>query len=90
MTETFSAAPPPRHSSPARITLYQIRLAGILDESWQDWFDDAHLSHDPVRNETLLTGAFADQAALHGLLAKIRDLDLQLIELRRIEHESKT
>gem|GEM_PF-5639027 len=46
--------------------------------------------HDPARDETLLPGAFADQAALHGLLAKIRDLDLQRVELRRIDHESKT
>lgn len=74
-----------QHSPPTAHALYQVRLAGNLDASWQEWFDNMHLSYDAPRDETLLTGTFADQAALHGFLAKIRDLGLNLVELRRIQ-----
>lgn len=85
MNSSASAFHDSQHASPARHNLYQVRLAGNLDTSWQEWFDDMHLSYDAPRDETLLTGTFADQAALHGFLAKIRDLDLELIALQRLE-----
>lgn len=85
MDSNVPAAPDAQPSPPTAHTLYQVRLAGNLDASWQVWFDDMQLHYDSQRDETLLTGAFVDQSALHGLLAKIRDLDLQLVELRRMD-----
>ncbi len=65
---------------------YQIRVKGRLDQSWSSWFDNMTLTFE--KGETSITGAVADQAALHGLLAKVRDLGLTLIDVRRIEPES--
>lgn len=63
---------------------YQIRVKGMLDHKWADWFDG--LAIKPQANgETVLVGSVADQAALHGLLSKIRDLGLPLLALERIE-----
>ncbi|HRQ42547.1 MAG TPA: hypothetical protein PLD25_31920 [Chloroflexota bacterium] len=59
---------------------YQIRIAGLLDLSWTEWFDDLAITYiaDDV---TLLTGPLPDQAALHGVLNKIRDLGLTLLSV---------
>jgi hypothetical protein len=62
--------------------VYQIRVKGILDECWSDWFDG--LTITPQDDETLLTGPVRDQAALHGLLARVRDLGLPLLSVERI------
>jgi hypothetical protein len=62
--------------------IYQIRVKGVLDEKWSDWFDG--LTVIPQDDETLLTGPVCDQAALHGLLARIRDLGLPLLSVRRV------
>jgi len=64
---------------------YQIRVKGVLDEKWSDWFDG--LTVTPQDDETLLTGPVRDQAALHGLLARVRDLGLPLLSVRRIGDE---
>jgi hypothetical protein len=64
--------------------IYQIKVKGILDEQWSDWFDGMTVkphSHE----DTTLTGLIRDQAALHGLLNKIRDLGLTLLSIRRID-----
>jgi hypothetical protein len=66
--------------------LYQIRVRGILEERWSDWFDGFSISLQGD-GETLLTGPVADQAALHGLLGKIRDLGLPLLSVERVESE---
>lgn len=59
---------------------YTIRLSGILDREWADWFDGMSMtSGADSSDETVLSGYVADQAALHGLLNKIRDLNLRLI-----------
>jgi len=64
--------------------VYQIRVKGVLDSKWSDWFYG--LTITPQANgETLLTGAVADQSALHGLLIKVRDLGLPLVSVNRIE-----
>ena len=64
--------------------VYEIRVKGTLDRKWSDWFDGFTIT--PQGNdETLLTGPVADQAALHGLLAKIRDLGLPLLSVKRLE-----
>jgi len=63
---------------------YQIRVQGVLDHKWADWFDGMAIK--PQENgETVLVGSVADQPALHGLLSKIRDLGLTLLALERVE-----
>ena len=63
--------------------LYEIRVKGELDLRWSDWFDGFTIA--PVsEGETLLSGAVADQAALYGVLHKIRDLGLPLLSVQRL------
>lgn len=69
---------------PDQATVYQIRLQGQLDHRWSDWFDGMAIVPDGS-GETLLTGPVADQAALHGLLRKVRDLGLPLLSVNRVE-----
>ena len=65
---------------------YQIIVEGTLDSKWRDWFDGFEIF--PLANDrTQLTGDVADQAALHGLLAKIRDLCLPIISIVRLDVE---
>ena len=66
-------------------TAYQIRLKGVLDPSWSDWFGGFSISIQD--DETLLVGVVLDQSALHGILAKINDLGLSIISVdRRTAH----
>jgi len=58
----------------------EIRVKGQSDEHWSDWFDDLTVTHTD-QNETVLTGPIVDQAALHGLLAKLRDLGLPIVSV---------
>ncbi len=60
---------------------YQIRIEGILGVEWADWFDGMTITYDG--NVTVLTGVVVDQAALHGLLSRVRDLSLTLISVGR-------
>jgi hypothetical protein len=62
--------------------IYQIRVKGVLDEEWSDWFDGLTINRQD--DETLLTGPVRDQAALHGLVARVRDLGLPLLSVKRI------
>jgi len=59
---------------------YEIKVKGHLDQRWSDWFSSLTLTH-LEGNETLLSGSLPDQAALHGLLERIRDLNLALISV---------
>jgi len=59
----------------------EIRVEGHLDESWIEWLDGFEISHTP-QNETILMGTVKDQAALYGIIAKLRDLGLKLISLK--------
>ena len=61
---------------------YQIRVQGHLDGDWSAWFDDLALSN-LTNGEMVLAGDLPDQAALHGVLAKVRDLGLPLLAVRR-------
>lgn len=71
-------------SGQARQEVYQIVVKGHLDSEWSDWFDG--LTVTMLDNgETILSGPIVDQAALHGVLIKIRDLGLPLVSLTRIE-----
>ncbi|MBV7340116.1 hypothetical protein KFU94_70310 [Chloroflexi bacterium TSY] len=67
--------------------IYEIRVKGLLDQRWTHWFDGMVIVLAPERGETVMTGMVSDQAALHGLLARIRDLGLPLLALTRIEEE---
>jgi hypothetical protein len=62
---------------------YEIRVKGILDGRWAAWFEDLQVSSDG--EETVISGALADRAALHGLLTKVRDLGLFLISVRHLD-----
>ena len=62
---------------------YEIRVAGVLDGRWAAWFNGLQVSGQG--EETVIYGLIADQPALHGLLAKVRDLGLCLISVRRLD-----
>jgi hypothetical protein len=62
---------------------YQITIKGHLDTHWSAWFDGLTISNE-ANGEAILRGPLADQAALHGVLIKIRDLGLPLLALTRI------
>ena len=62
---------------------YEIRLAGTLDPRWATWLDDMDVTPD-ADGSTLVHGVVADQAALHGLLARLRDIGLPLTSLTRV------
>jgi hypothetical protein len=65
-------------------SLYQIRVRGILDANWSDWFDGFAVL--PLEcGDTLLSGQVVDQSALHGLINKIRDIGLPLISLKLLD-----
>jgi hypothetical protein len=64
--------------------IYQIRLQGHLDQQWADWFGGLTITLE-ANGETVLTGPVADQAALHGLLRKVRDLGLPLLSVTQIQ-----
>lgn len=58
--------------------MYEIRVRGHVPPDWSDWFSGLSVSHD-AGGDTILRGMLADQAALHGLLTKIRDLGIPLV-----------
>jgi hypothetical protein len=62
---------------------YEIRLKGHLDDRWADWFEGLTIALED-NGDTLLTGPVIDQAALHGLLKKVRDLGLLLVSVNRV------
>ena len=74
-------APGPSAEPPAR---YEIVVGAVLDGRWSAWFEGLQVtSADP--DQSVIAGTVIDQAALHGLLAKVRDLNLPLISVRRVQ-----
>jgi hypothetical protein len=63
---------------------YRVEVRGHLDPNWSDWFDGLTLTHDPSGN-TIMIGDFVDQAALYGLLNKVRNLGLHLVSVNPIQ-----
>jgi hypothetical protein len=63
---------------------YEIRVNGVLGSGWSAWFDGLQVTSDD-RGQTTIAGPIADQAALHGLLTKVRDLGVELLEVRRTD-----
>jgi hypothetical protein len=68
---------------------YEIRIKGHLDDRWAEWFEGLTITLEEDGN-TLLTGPIIDQAALHGLLKKVRDLGLPLVSVSPVEHGPST
>jgi hypothetical protein len=71
--------------------LYLIRVRGMLDESWSDWFGGVEMAPEQAVDgspSTMLTGLL-DHAALHGVLARLRDLNLVLISVTRLESDPR-
>ncbi len=71
-------------TDPGEPTVYQIRIKGHLDRQWTDWFEGLAITPED-NGDTLLTGPVVDQAALHGLLRKVRDLGMPLISVIQSE-----
>ncbi len=68
---------------PSNIQFYEIRLKGYLDAQWATWFDGMSITLEE-NGDTLLSGPVADQAALHGLLKKVRDLGMPLVSVHQV------
>jgi hypothetical protein len=75
MSSTFNS-----ETDPSQPTVYQIRIKGHLGNAWTDWFDGLTIQLTD-NGETVLTGPVADQAALHGLLRKVRDVAMPLVSV---------
>jgi hypothetical protein len=67
-------------------TIYEIRIEGHLDPSWSEWLEGMTITI-PEESVTCLSGPVVDQAALHGILNRIRDLNLKLLSVKRKEIE---
>jgi hypothetical protein len=78
---SYNSDPTTNPSNPA---VYQIRIKGYLDNQWTDWFEGLTITLEQ-NGDTLITGPVVDQAALHGLLKKVRDLGMPLISVSPVE-----
>jgi hypothetical protein len=76
------------HADSTQPTVYQIRLTGQLGPRWADWFEGLAITLDG--GDTLITGTVVDQAALHGLLKRVRDLGMPLVSVSPVEPGSPT
>ncbi len=79
MSNTFNS-----ESDPGQPMVYQIRIKGQLGRQWTDWFEGLTITLSD-NGETLLTGSVVDQAALHGVLRKVRDLGMPLLSVNRVK-----
>jgi hypothetical protein len=77
-------------------TTYEIRVQGKVDEKWADWFNGLTFCYEQAPAgasggipTTVMTGVIADQAALHGILARIRDLNLRLLSVNQIRPQQE-
>jgi hypothetical protein len=69
---------------PGQLLVYQIRIKGHLGRQWTDWFSGLTILQED-NGDTLLTGPVIDQAALHGVLRKVRDLGMPLLSVMRVK-----
>jgi hypothetical protein len=74
----------PEKTDPGYPTVYQIRIKGHLGRQWTDWFEGLAITLEED-GDSLVTGPVVDQAALHGLLKKVRDLGMPLLSVNPIE-----
>jgi hypothetical protein len=75
---------PNQQSESNQADIYQIRVKGHLGSNWADWFDGMNFTKE-ANGDTLLTGPVIDQAALHGLLRKVRDVGIPLLSFLKVE-----
>lgn len=68
--------------------VYEIRIKGLLDQTWSDWFSPLRIINEP-NGETTLAGAVRDQAELRGLLYKVFDLNLALLAVNYLDEISR-
>lgn len=80
--------PPNLKTETSQAIVYQIQLEGQLSHQWTDWFDGLNITF-AANGDTVLTGPVVDQAALHGLIKKIRDLGLPLHSINQIPTNTK-
>lgn len=73
---------PQNHQEPG---VYEIRIKGHLDDKWTAWFEGLTITLED-NGDTLFTGSVVDQATLHGLLKKVRDLGMPLVSISPVEH----
>ena len=74
------------NTDPVEPMIYQIRIKGQLDRKWIDWFGNVAIALEED-GDTLITCPVVDQAALHGLLKKVRDLGMPLLSVNRVESD---
>jgi len=74
------------NTDPSQPMVYQIRIHGHLGRQWADWFGGLTITLEG-NGDTLLTGPVVDQAALHGVLRRVRDLGLPLLSVMQVEAE---
>jgi hypothetical protein len=72
------------YSDPNQPLVYQIRIKGHLGRKWKDWFEGMSITLED-NGDTLITGSVIDQATLHGLVKKVRDLGLPLVSVNRVD-----
>ncbi len=77
----------PERDSQTESQIYQIRVKGHINGGWSDWFCGLSISLEKD-GSTLLTGPVADQPALHGILARVRDLGMHLLSVRQLGAEN--
>jgi hypothetical protein len=75
-------------AEPSQPTAYQIRITGQLGSRWADWFEGLTITLDG--GDTLITGPVVDQAALHGLLKRVRDLGMPLVSVSPVGLDPRT
>ena len=86
---TYSPSDDQPTNQPGAEALYEIQIKGHLDPSWSDWLGE--LTITPQADDvTLLTGPIVDQAALHGLLKRVRDLGMPLVSVNPVEPGAPT
>ena len=75
-------------ADPGQPMAYQIRIEGHLDQQWTEWFEGLVITLED-NGDTLLTGPVVDQAALHGLLKKVRDLGMPLLSVDPVKSDKE-
>lgn len=73
---------------PSQPLVYEIRIKGHLDQQWTEWFEGLTITLED-NGDTLLTGPVVDQAALHGLLRKVRDLGMPLLSIDNLKPDQE-
>jgi hypothetical protein len=73
-------------TDPGQTIVYQVRIKGYLGSQWSEWFEGQTITLDD-NGDTLITGPVVDQAALYGLLKKVRDIGLQLVSLTQVQSD---